>query len=199
MAAFASANDRFPADLWITRQVQELRGDFIVQPLDWAESLVEWPSWGVIAVLAIVAAVAYVGMRVLPVAALAVLARELPPSVKDIVERPRPSGELVDVSDQAANPISFPSGHAFNAVILFGLIFYLATFYVSSHWLRLAVQTGCVSLTAAASIARVHSGLHWPSDIVGGLLLGLLVVTMLVGLGESLPGGRLARSRQADT
>jgi undecaprenyl-diphosphatase len=192
MAAFASAYDRFPGDLWLTRQFQAVDSSLVVKPMGWAESLVEWPYWGFISVIAATAAVLLVGLRVMPVVALAVLSRELVPLLKDIIGRPRPSSGLVHVTRPMPDS-SFPSGHAFNSVLLFGLIFYVATFYVSHRALRRAVQAVCGLAIPMASLARVHDGLHWPSDIAAGLLLGLLLVTLLVVAGESLPGGKMAR------
>ena len=56
---------------------------------------------------------------------LAVAARGAAGLLKEIVERPRPSSPLVDVSEQAGG-FSFPSGHVLGTVLLLGFVFYLA-------------------------------------------------------------------------
>ena len=150
-----------------------------------------------IALVAAIAAVRLLGVRAVPVIVVALPARFLVTMIKELVERPRPSPDLVEVADPLSN-FSFPSGHAFNAVVLFGLIFYLATCYLSNRYVRLGTQVSMLLIIAGASLARVHDGLHWPSDIVGGGLLGLLVVSAIVAFGESLPGGRLRRPAPAE-
>ncbi len=60
---------------------------------------------------------------------------------------------------------SFPSGHA-------TLVFAAAAVLVMSRlprWLR----WGSVALAAAVAISRVAVGHHWPTDVIGGAVLGL--------------------------
>ncbi len=198
MAILASANDRFLSDEWLTTRFQDVDSAVVVEPIKGAEGLIELPIWPVIALLASIAAVRLLGVRAVPVIVVAAASRFLVTIIKEIVERPRPSPDLVDVAHPLST-FSYPSGHAFNAFVLFGLIFYLATCYISDRYVRLGTQVSTLLIIASASLARVHAGLHWPSDIVGGGLLGLLVVSALVAFGESLPGGRLRRPAPAES
>ena len=81
---------------------------------------------------------------------------------KFLVDRPRPSGFSV----------GFPSGHA-TAAAVFAVI---ALYLVSRARLRPAAQL-CLQITAVAMMilvgwARIVLHAHWPTDVLGGLLLG---------------------------
>ena len=96
-----------------------------------------------------------------------------------MVDRPRPSDDLVDVSENASG-LSFPSGHVTAAVLLYGFIFYLAAILIPARPLRLLVQASCLVIIALNALQRVHVGVHWPSDVLGSLLFGGLVLSLLI-------------------
>jgi membrane-associated phospholipid phosphatase len=74
------------------------------------------------------------------------------------------------ISDQVNN--SFPSGHVMRGVILFGLLAVLARrMGPPGWWTRLAVPVATLLVTAIA-FDRLYLGVHWLSDVIGGLLLG---------------------------
>jgi len=67
---------------------------------------------------------------------------------------------------------SYPSGHA----VLFTWVTFLVAAGISPRipaQLRYVVWALAAAVTAVACIGRVWVGAHWPSDVVGGLLLGL--------------------------
>lgn len=67
---------------------------------------------------------------------------------------------------------SYPSGHSMMAAVVFGL----AAVVWSSAWRSQERRAALVVLAAVASIviafSRVDLGVHYPSDVAGGLLLG---------------------------
>lgn len=89
-------------------------------------------------------------------------------SVKAIVNRPRPEDALVvpPASD------SFPSGHAFTAVILIGsiVVFLFACF--DSTPLRTVLVILLLVYICLISADRILLGVHWPTDVIGGLAIG---------------------------
>jgi membrane-associated phospholipid phosphatase len=88
------------------------------------------------------------------------IGRARPPSV---YREPEP---LVSVPHSGA----FPSGHASAAFACATVIAWASR--------RLAVPA--FALAAAIAWSRVYAGVHWPLDVLGGALLGVLTGTLLV-------------------
>ena len=86
---------------------------------------------------------------------------------KNLVRRPRPPGEVAPARRPGRVPVttSFPSGHAAAAAAF-------AT-GVGLEMPALAAPVG--SLAAAVGVARIVNGVHYPSDIVGGWVVGVTV------------------------
>jgi undecaprenyl-diphosphatase len=66
---------------------------------------------------------------------------------------------------------AFPSGHASLAPLVFGL----GVLIWAAPWrreLRLGLLAAAVAVSLLIAFSRVYLGLHWPSDALGGLLLG---------------------------
>jgi undecaprenyl-diphosphatase len=97
--------------------------------------------------------------------------------LKEAVERPRPTPDLVRVSEHLSS-FSFPSGHVVTALTLFGLLFLLAPVVVRRPLPRLAVQGFCLFVVLGMGPASVYTGAHWPSDVLGGYVLGVLYLTL---------------------
>ena len=113
--------------------------------------------------------------------ALAALARVLSPVVKALVDRPRPSDSLVNVVYPLGDP-SFPSGHVLGATLFYGFLIYCAEVCIPQRRLRRVVQSGLVLVIGLMGYARVQLGAHWPTDVVGGYALGLLILTAVIWL-----------------
>ncbi len=94
--------------------------------------------------------------------------------LKLLVGRPRPAPDLADLVATA----SFPSGHVVRATAVVGVLYVLLVVRAGAR--RAAVVTlaiAAVVALAALGLARVASGEHWPTDVLGGYLLGAAVVS----------------------
>ncbi|MFD3679668.1 phosphatase PAP2 family protein [Streptomyces sp. NPDC058613] len=92
---------------------------------------------------------------------------------KVVVERARP--HLPDPVSHAPG-FSFPSGHAMTATTTCAVLLLVLLPLVPRAWRPLPWALALVSV-AGVAYTRVALGVHWVSDVVGGVLLGLAVVT----------------------
>lgn len=99
--------------------------------------------------------------------------------VKVAIHRPRPTTDLVNVFSHPST-YSFPSGHVMFFLGYFGFIWFLVFSLLkdSSKRTVLLVVLGLPLVLVGPS--RVYLGAHWPSDIVGAYLLGVLVLVGIV-------------------
>jgi len=93
--------------------------------------------------------------------------------VKHLVGRPRPIAQLVHVQRVIGNP-SYPAGHVLNFTVFAGFLCYLVHMRMQPAWGRDALLALLLGMIALMGIARIASGEHWPSDVLGGYLLGAL-------------------------
>ena len=123
------------------------------------------------------------GTLVLTVVAIA-LADWSATGIKALVDRPRPPLRYPEPKTLVPVPhdASFPSGHAATS--------FAAATVLTFAFPRLAAPL--FVLAAAVAFSRVYVGVHYPLDIIGGAVLGVLVAIAL----RRLVAGRL-RSRQA--
>jgi undecaprenyl-diphosphatase len=105
--------------------------------------------------------------------------------------RPRPH-----VFPWATNVVSssFPSGHAMNAVIVYGTIAYLAARLSRRLSVRVTTQLLAVVVIVAICASRVYLGVHYPSDVLGGAIIGAAWAMFCMAALESVQRIRGMRS-----
>ncbi len=100
--------------------------------------------------------------------------------LKLLLRRDRPVTEYVD--GMMFSSYSFPSGHAAAATVGFGFFAYLALSYLSGPWSYI-LAVALVIFGALICMSRIYLGAHFPSDVLGGILLGCMglgVIYLLV-------------------
>lgn len=94
-----------------------------------------------------------------------------------------------------AHGYSFPSGHAMGSTVVFGALAYLA-FRMLPRWRwKAAALALALTLIAAVSLSRVYLGVHWISDVVAGVFIGMTWVVVTTVAYETLRRVRALRSR----
>lgn len=139
-----------------------------------------WDPWTMRALVAVaVVALWWRGARPLAlwVAAASLFGSLLQQGLKAALDRERPRWpDPVDTANFAA----FPSGHAMTAAVSCGLLLWLLRLHGAGPALWAgAVAVAVVSVTGVA-VTRVYLGVHWLTDVVGGVLLGVAVVGFTV-------------------
>lgn len=108
-------------------------------------------------------------------------------------DRPRP--QLFDWGTHA-HTTSFPSGHAMSSAAVYGTVAYLAARLARRRWARATIYACAVVVITLVCLSRLYLGVHYPSDVVAGALLGVAWAAFCTAALEA--AGRLARRRAGD-
>lgn len=104
-------------------------------------------------------------------------------ALKAIFAVPRPSPDIVRVVTSAEG-YSLPSGHAQTTSTIWG--------YLGSQTRKAWFWVFVVVLVLAVALSRVYLGVHYPQDVLAGMLASLVIIVCYNALAKSL-GARIAR------
>jgi membrane-associated phospholipid phosphatase len=180
LAVLAHTVAYFAFDVTITREVQEFRAgwfDGLMRTLSWIGFS---PQVYVITFLTllflflsglkwemIVAFISVVGISVLGFC------------IKILVDRPRPSADLVYVFSQLKD-YSFPSGHVLYFTSFFGFMLFLGYTLLKHSWWRTCLVVTLGGMIGLIGISRIYEGQHWASDVLAAYLLGSVWLALSV-------------------
>ncbi len=77
---------------------------------------------------------------------------------------------------------SFPSSHSMLAVMIMGSYYLLAQRYVREDTLKLVLRILCVLLIVGTPLTRLLAGVHWLTDIIGGIWIGAVLLIAYDGV-----------------
>ncbi len=97
--------------------------------------------------------------------------------LKNIIARPRPIGAEFNFNFIIKLPksYSFPSGHTTSSFAAFGVFLFSKARY--KYWV--------LALASLIAFSRLYLHVHYPSDVLAGILLGLLCGKLAVSLGKT--------------
>src|SRR5215204_573535 len=103
--------------------------------------------------------------------------------LKGLFARPRPFFEhplLIETS------YSFPSGHAMESLVVYGMLAYFAVLALESWRARTAVVFGAALLVLLIGFSRMYLGVHYFSDVVAGYAAGGVWLSALITGAETI-------------
>lgn len=179
VSIYARFTAQFPGDLNLTLRLQSFDNHFLLSVMQWVSFI--FGGWCSVLVVVIIGSLIWwlIGRLeaiMVPVAGLLTLINT---ALKLTIKRPRPSADLVQVLSQEQD-YGFPSGHAFFAIVILGLLAYFVFINMKNHTLRTVVLVGLIALILLIGTSRVYLGVHWPSDVIGGYLIGGVLLTALI-------------------
>ena len=75
---------------------------------------------------------------------------------------------------------SYPSGHMVRTVVVYGLVAFVVHRLSPPGWFRRLAIPAAAVMIAGMAFDRLYLGVHWESDVVGGLLVGGLALAAAV-------------------
>jgi membrane-associated phospholipid phosphatase len=93
------------------------------------------------------------------------------------IDRPRPTVLQLDVAPPTS---SFPSGHTAAAVCFYGAVAAIVLWNSRNRWLSVAAVVVCAAVPLLIAGSRVYRGMHYPSDVLAGVLLGAIWLAVVI-------------------
>jgi undecaprenyl-diphosphatase len=113
-------------------------------------------------------------------------------SLKQLIHRPRPVIAPLIVESSS----SFPSGHAMNAAV-----FYLSVSFYFYHFTRKkklssAVTVVSIILILLIGFSRIYLGVHYPSDVVAGYVVGTWWLVLAILISKSVSWFKIFKAEE---
>ncbi len=151
----------------------------LVAPLAWLQAATQLGStaWvfalaALVGVLEVFLGRPRVGIAAAAAIGLGALANS---TMKLVVARPRPDLLTPIVVEPG---YSFPSGHSLSAMVAYGVIAVLVARSGMPRPARVGIIGLLAALVALVGLSRVYLGVHYPTDVIGGWLMGFAWVTL---------------------
>lgn len=103
-------------------------------------------------------------------------------TIKILFLRERPLESIIKMP----NSYSFPSGHTFFAIGFFGLVVYFILKSNLNKYLKYFLSISIILIIIMIPFSRVYLGVHHFTDVIGGLLFGILVLLISINIYKTL-------------
>jgi undecaprenyl-diphosphatase len=162
-------NQVLPTDIPIARFIQQLNWGPIVYPMELINASAG--IWQVLIGAVAIAALFVFERRAGWLMLIGSISSLLDNVIKLVISRQRPPADLVHILSPTTG-YSYPSGHA---VFFTWMAFMIAVSLAPKirPVFRPVLWTAVIVVIVLTCIARVWAGAHWPSDVIGGVLLGI--------------------------
>lgn len=183
----ARTNLYFGVDLVVTHLVQAFTTPWLTQFMQ----AIAWPGfppevYGLIVIVLVLLFFFVSRLAAISLALGALTESLLDLGLKVLINRPRPSPDLIHVTDVGFRGASsgwglgFPAGHPASYMIVFGFVLFVIFATYRQPLVRTLAAIILGGLIVLVGISRIYVGDHWFSDVVAGYLLGssVLVLTM---------------------
>jgi membrane-associated phospholipid phosphatase len=107
------------------------------------------------------------------------------------IDRPRPR---VPHLDEAPPTSSFPSGHTAAAVCFYGSIAAIIVWHSRHRWISVMAVVVAAAVPMLIAGSRVYRGMHYPTDVLAGALLGAIWLTVVICYVRTHDAGRTRRA-----
>ncbi len=96
-------------------------------------------------------------------------------SIKNFLPLARPLGGLVLETNG-----TFPSGHVTSSIVFIGLVTYISFEFFQKKWVSAEklITFEMIALIIFIAYSRLYLSVHWFSDVIGGLFLGIFWLTI---------------------
>ncbi|HLR20652.1 MAG TPA: phosphatase PAP2 family protein [Tissierellaceae bacterium] len=91
--------------------------------------------------------------------------------LKLFFQRTRP----IDYFRVTKSGLSFPSGHSMVTMSMWLAIAYLLTRFEKNESKKVLIKIGTGLFILLMGISRIYLGVHWPTDVVGGYIMGYII------------------------
>ena len=107
---------------------------------------------------------------------LLLLSSSINEALKNLFMQPRPCEPRPDICVDQAEGYGIPSGHSQNAIVFWGVI---------AHWVSKAwAWVAAIILMLLIGLSRIYLGVHFPSDVIVGWAIGIVILGLYIVLGE---------------
>lgn len=102
---------------------------------------------------------------------------------KTITQRPRPLEALI----QIPKSFSFPSGHTLTSIVFYMTLWYVLT-YKSTKRVKIITFILMLIIVILIGLSRIYLGVHYFSDVIGGILLAIPILLMIINISKKVLG-----------